>query len=50
MERTHILSVLGTTNWAIWGKQGAAAILGLNASTLRSRMQKLGIRKPGSAG
>ena len=50
VERTHILSVLGTTNWAISGKQGAAAILGLNASTLRSRMQKLGIRKPGSAG
>jgi hypothetical protein len=30
----------------IHGPGGAASILGINPSTLRSRMQKLGIRKP----
>jgi transcriptional regulator with GAF, ATPase, and Fis domain len=30
----------------IEGERGAAHVLGLNASTLRGRMRKLGIRKP----
>ncbi len=47
MERAHILRVLQETAWVIEGKKGAAAILGLGASTLRSRMQKLGIKRPG---
>jgi PAS domain S-box-containing protein len=42
-ERQHILQVLQITNGIIGGPNGAAAILGLNRSTLRSRMQKLGI-------
>jgi formate hydrogenlyase transcriptional activator len=46
MERAHILRVLEKTNWVIEGKQGAASILGLNHGTLRSRMKKLGIKKP----
>lgn len=46
VERAYILQVLHTTSWIIEGAKGAAAILGLNPSTLRSRMQKLGIRKP----
>lgn len=46
VERLHILSVLRETNWAIEGFHGAATILGLNPSTLRSRLQKLGIKKP----
>ncbi len=45
VERTHIQNVLKETNWVIEGAKGAASILGLNASTLRSRMQKLGIKK-----
>jgi DNA-binding NtrC family response regulator len=45
-ERNHILRVLNSRRWAIEGKDGAAAVLGLNPSTLRSRMQKLGIRRP----
>ena len=45
VERAHIRRVLDRTRWAIEGKQGAAAILGLNPSTLRGRMRKLGIRK-----
>ena len=48
MERAYILKVLERTRWVIEGEQGAAAILDLNPSTLRSRMQKLNIRKPKS--
>ena len=46
IERAHILKVLKDNNWVIHGNEGAAAILKINPSTLRSRMQKLGIRKP----
>jgi formate hydrogenlyase transcriptional activator len=46
VERAHILRVLEETNWTIDGQRGAALILGLNSNTLRSRMQKLGIKKP----
>jgi PAS domain S-box-containing protein len=45
-ERDHILKALSKTSWRINGKNGAAAILGLNPSTLRARMEKLGIRRP----
>lgn len=46
VERNHILKILAETGWKIEGQQGAAAWLGLNPSTLRSRMEKLGIHKP----
>jgi len=46
VERAHIQRVLGETRWVIEGEQGAARTLGLNPSTLRGRMRKLGIRKP----
>jgi transcriptional regulator with GAF, ATPase, and Fis domain len=45
VERRHILSVLERTCWRVSGKHGAAAILGLKATTLESRMAKLGIRR-----
>jgi formate hydrogenlyase transcriptional activator len=45
LERDHILQVLRKTDWRIEGKNGAAAILGLNPSTLRGRMRKDGIRR-----
>jgi PAS domain S-box-containing protein len=45
MDRQHILSVLHETDGRISGPNGAAKILGLKPSTLRSRMKKLGIRK-----
>jgi len=47
VERAHILRVLHDMSWVIEGKQGAATRLGLHPNTLRSRMQKLGIKKPG---
>jgi DNA-binding NtrC family response regulator len=43
LEQDHILQVLQKTGWRIEGKNGAAIILGLNASTLRARMRKYGI-------
>ena len=46
VERRHIESVLHQTNWLIEGGRGAAKILNMNPSTLRSRMQKLGIKRP----
>ena len=46
-EREHILRALESTGWRIKGPKGAAAALGLNPSTLYSRMKKLGIRPPG---
>jgi len=45
MERAHIQRVLDATKWVIEGERGAARILGLNPSTLRGRLRKLGIRK-----
>jgi formate hydrogenlyase transcriptional activator len=45
VERAHILRALADTRWVIHGKRGAAEILGLNPSTLRSRMEKLGIKR-----
>ncbi len=45
VERQHIETVLRKTNWMIEGERGAARILNMNPSTLRSRMQKLGIRR-----
>jgi DNA-binding NtrC family response regulator len=45
VERAHIQRVLEQTQWAIEGPRGAARILGLNPSTLRGRLRKLGIRK-----
>jgi len=48
VERNHIMDVLERTNWQIYGQQGAAYLLGLNPETLRSRLRKLGIRRPAS--
>lgn len=42
-EKEHILFALSETNWRIGGESGAAKLLKLPASTLRSKMNKLGI-------
>jgi transcriptional regulator with GAF, ATPase, and Fis domain len=44
-ERRHIVRTLDRCGWVIEGSQGAALSLGLQPSTLRSRMKKLGIRR-----
>jgi formate hydrogenlyase transcriptional activator len=46
LEKAHILEVLHRTNWRIEGPKGAAVILGLHPNTLRSRLNKLEIRRP----
>jgi PAS domain S-box-containing protein len=48
VESAHIRDVLDATDWTIEGDQGAAAVLDMQPSTLRSRMKKLGIRRPSS--
>jgi transcriptional regulator with GAF, ATPase, and Fis domain len=45
-ERAHILRVLEQTRWRVHGKGGAADLLGINRTTLLSRMERLGIRRP----
>jgi transcriptional regulator with GAF, ATPase, and Fis domain len=45
MERDYIVHILEQCNGKIVGKGGAAESLGMNASTLNSRIKKLGIEK-----
>ncbi len=49
LERTNILRALEAANWKVSGEQGAAKLLGINASTLSSRMKALKIRKPATS-
>jgi transcriptional regulator with GAF, ATPase, and Fis domain len=44
-ERSHILRTLERTEWRVEGEGGAADLLGLRPSTLRSRLQRLGIQR-----
>jgi formate hydrogenlyase transcriptional activator len=44
-EREHIIQALAETNWVIGGPKGAAARLGLQRTTLISKMQRLGISR-----
>jgi chemotaxis protein methyltransferase CheR len=50
VERRHILDVLEQCAWRVAGHGNAAERLGLNRSTLLSRMKKLGIRRPAREG
>jgi formate hydrogenlyase transcriptional activator len=44
MERRHILEALDKTGGVVAGPRGAAQLLGLNRSTLGSRLKKFGIQ------
>lgn len=44
MEQRYIRETLEVTGWRISGRKGAAEILGLHPNTLRSKMERLGIR------
>ena len=48
IEKEYIIRILKSTGWRIDGAKGAARILGLNPSTLRTRMIKMGIQKTAS--
>jgi formate hydrogenlyase transcriptional activator len=45
VQRQHILRVLERTGWLISGPHGAGAVLNLHPNTLRSLMDRLGIRR-----
>jgi transcriptional regulator with GAF, ATPase, and Fis domain len=44
-QRSHVLRTLESTHWVIEGSHGAAALLKLPPSTLRSLMKRLGVRR-----
>jgi formate hydrogenlyase transcriptional activator len=44
-ERQQILKALKQSNWIVAGPNGAAALLGMNRSTLQVRIRKLGISR-----
>ncbi|NOR80641.1 MAG: AAA domain-containing protein, partial [Methyloprofundus sp.] len=44
-EKNYISQILKQVNWRIEGEKGAAELLGLNPSTLRSRMRKWNITR-----
>jgi transcriptional regulator with GAF, ATPase, and Fis domain len=46
-ERDYIIAVLRKCNGRIWGAGGAAEVLNIPPTTLKSKMKKLGIRKEG---
>lgn len=46
LERENILRALESTAWRVAGKDGAAALLGMNPSTLNSRIRALKIERP----
>jgi len=48
VQRMHIIAILRSTDWVVGGRNGAAARLGVNRSTLNFRMKKLGIERPGT--
>ena len=49
MEKAYIIKVLEAVQWQISGENAAAAILEMHPNTLRSRMNKLGIRRAARA-
>jgi len=48
LERDNILAVLDHAHWKIAGPGGAADLLGVNPSTLASRLRAMGIERPRS--
>jgi transcriptional regulator with GAF, ATPase, and Fis domain len=46
VERAHIVETLEKCGWKVKGRGNTAERLGLNPSTLRARMKKLGIHRP----
>jgi PAS domain S-box-containing protein len=46
LEHANLLRALESCHWRVAGKNGAAQLLGMPASTLHSRMKALGIKRP----
>lgn len=49
LEKENILHALEATGWRVAGENGAAQLLGMNPSTLSSRIRALGITRPDKA-
>jgi transcriptional regulator with GAF, ATPase, and Fis domain len=45
-ERANIVATLNKTRWKVYGRGGAAELLGIKPGTLSARMKKLGLRRP----
>jgi transcriptional regulator with GAF, ATPase, and Fis domain len=45
-ERENLLVILQKTNWKIKGADGAAELLGVKPTTLVTRMQRMGLKRP----
>jgi transcriptional regulator with GAF, ATPase, and Fis domain len=45
-ERQNIILALEATHWRVAGEKGAAKMLGMNPSTLNSRMRALNVERP----
>ena len=45
-ERINIVATLTRTRWKVYGRGGAAELLGIKPGTLAARMKKLGLRRP----
>jgi PAS domain S-box-containing protein len=48
LERENMVAALARAGWRVGGKSGAAALLNVSPSTLKSRMKALGIARPGA--
>jgi len=46
LERANLMLALEASNWRVSGEHGAAQRLGMNPSTLASRIKALGIQRP----
>jgi len=44
-ERANVLAALNKTQWKVYGRCGAAELLGIKPGTLAARMKKLGLRR-----
>ena len=45
-EHANLLAALNKTRWKVYGRGGAAELLGVKPGTLAARMKKLGLRRP----
>jgi transcriptional regulator with GAF, ATPase, and Fis domain len=48
-ERDNLLRILQKTNWKIRGPDGAAEVLGVKPTTLLSRIDKWGLKRPAAS-
>jgi formate hydrogenlyase transcriptional activator len=49
VERDHIVRALEASNWVVGGRNGAAARLGMQRTSLVYRMRRLRINRPASS-